>query len=211
MVVVLGEAVSLVADVLQQPQSIRVAAEDLRIGLTGQEHFFLALGEGQRKRRLDVESTHRVHGGVELTFASVDQQQVGKPLALLRESTKPTRDDFVDRSEIVDAFHCADFVALVAVLEWQAVDELDETGDCLAALQMRDVDSLDDARQVRQAERFAEPGESFFRVDVKDLGLSVFFEVTSQVEIFERFNRESAQPARTSALSKPAAFPNSGP
>ena len=46
----LGEAVGLVADVLQQPQGVAVAAQVQRLGGVGREDKLLALG--QRKERL---------------------------------------------------------------------------------------------------------------------------------------------------------------
>ena len=46
----LGEAVGLVADVLQQPQGVAVAAQVQRLGQLGGENQFLAFG--QREERL---------------------------------------------------------------------------------------------------------------------------------------------------------------
>ena len=51
-VIMLGEPVGLVADVLKQPQGERAAAEDDRVGPAGDVDLLLALGQGDQGRRV---------------------------------------------------------------------------------------------------------------------------------------------------------------
>src|SRR6516225_458143 len=54
-VIMLGEAVGFIADVLQQPQSRGMAAQLQRLGVAGPVDLFFALGERDQARRLDAE------------------------------------------------------------------------------------------------------------------------------------------------------------
>jgi hypothetical protein len=79
-----------------------VAAEPQRLAGAGQINLFLAFGERQQRRRLDLLVAEGGQGRVQLSFAAVDQQDVGKDLVLV-QSRIPPRDDFVDAAEVVDA------------------------------------------------------------------------------------------------------------
>ena len=103
MVVMLSEAVGLVADVLQEPQGERPAAEHDRLGPSLHEDLFLALGQGDDGRRDDLERVEGGQGGAELALAAVDQPDVGERLVALLEALDPPRDDLADRREVVDA------------------------------------------------------------------------------------------------------------
>src|SRR3954447_14929685 len=82
-VVVLGEAVGLVADVLEQAQGGGVPAQAQRLRRAGAVDLLLALGQRQQAGRLDAEHPERLQGGVQLPLAAVDQEHVGKDLPLL--------------------------------------------------------------------------------------------------------------------------------
>src|ERR1700733_13891523 len=71
--VVLGKAVGFVADVLQQPQGVRMTREASRLRLPGHEDFLLPLGQRDDERRLDADRLERGHRGAELPLAAVDQ------------------------------------------------------------------------------------------------------------------------------------------
>src|SRR5947209_7838702 len=53
-VVMLGEAVGLVTDVLQQPQRRRVSAQADRLGIAGAVNLLVPLGQRHDRRRLDA-------------------------------------------------------------------------------------------------------------------------------------------------------------
>ena len=99
----LGEAVGLVADVLQQPQGERAAGEHDRVGPAGQVDLFLLLGQGDDGRRDDLERVEGGQGRGELALAAVDQPDVGERLVALLQALDPPRDDLADRGEVVDA------------------------------------------------------------------------------------------------------------
>ena len=88
-VVVLGEAVGLVADVLEQPQGERAAAQDDRVGPAGDVDLLLLLGQRDQGRRGDAERLEGVEGRVELALAAVDQEDVGERLVALLEALDP--------------------------------------------------------------------------------------------------------------------------
>ena len=74
--VVLGETVGLVADVLQQAQGVGMAAEAKgRVEVHGEDRF-LALGQGDDHRRADGHVAEGFQPGVELPESSVDQYDV---------------------------------------------------------------------------------------------------------------------------------------
>src|SRR5262249_39670495 len=50
------------------------------------------------------------------------------------------------------------------------------------AAEVSDVDALDDARVAPEAEGFAQPGQPFFRLDLKDAGLYVLIDFATQAE-----------------------------
>src|SRR5579883_1530305 len=64
-VVMLGEAVGLVADVLEQPQGRRVPAEAQGLGGVGPEDLLLALGQREQLRRRDAQKRERFLGRVQ--------------------------------------------------------------------------------------------------------------------------------------------------
>ena len=82
-VVVLGEAVGFVADVLQQPQRVGVAAQPVRFRFARQKHLFLALRQRQREGRRDAQTAQAFHGRAELAFAAVNQQEVREGVAVI--------------------------------------------------------------------------------------------------------------------------------
>ena len=62
-VIVPGEPVGFVADVLQEPQGERASAQHDRVGPAGHEDLFLLLGEGDDGRRGDLERVESGQGG----------------------------------------------------------------------------------------------------------------------------------------------------
>src|SRR5437870_7740461 len=76
--VVLGEAVGLVAHVLEQPQRRGVLAQAQRLGLAGPVDLLLALGQRDQAQRLQAQQAEGLERRVELALAAVDQPDVGK-------------------------------------------------------------------------------------------------------------------------------------
>src|SRR2546421_9735370 len=68
--IVLGEAVGLVADVLQQPQRRRIPAQAQRLRLTRTVDLFFFLGQRQETRCLGAQHLQRFQGGVQLALAA---------------------------------------------------------------------------------------------------------------------------------------------
>ena len=60
--VVLGEALGLIADVFQQPQGVGVAGESQGLALARHEHLLLPLGQRDHAGRFDTQALERVEG-----------------------------------------------------------------------------------------------------------------------------------------------------
>ena len=172
-VVVLGETMGFVANVLQQPQGVSMTAQSQRFFLTGDEDLFLALGQRQHDRRLDVEGSQCCQAGIELPLAAVDEQDVGEDLSFVVQAFESAGHDLVDAGEVVDALHAADAKPLVAWLEGHAVDELHEAGHGLAAGQVGNVDAFDCPRLVFELQDLLQPRQPALGIDIKHLGLHV--------------------------------------
>ena len=117
-----------------------------------------------------------------MPLATVNQQDVGEDLLILVKSLKSPRHDFVDAGEVVDSLDALDAVALVSRLEGEPVDELHETSDGILPAEVRDIDPLDRARHLLEAEHLLQTGQPLFGVDIKHLGLLVCFELAPFVE-----------------------------
>ena len=82
-----GEAVGLVADLLQQVERLGVARDAHRIGLAGHVHLLEALGQAGHRDVLEPHLLEHAHRDAELALAAVDQHEVGRvrePLAAAR-------------------------------------------------------------------------------------------------------------------------------
>ncbi len=90
--IVLGEAVRLVADVHHQAEGRRGLGEVERPGVADQG--LLLLGEGEQEGRGDAERPQRLLSRVILPHAAVDEEDVGKhPLLLLEAAEAPGHGD----------------------------------------------------------------------------------------------------------------------
>ncbi len=157
--VVLGEAVGFVAEILQQFEAHVVAgeAEGGGFGLDVEQFFFL--GERNDHGGFDVHGGEDFHGRVELAEAAVDEDDVGIKLVARAGFAIAARDHFLNRKVVVVAQIVLDLVAAIGVFEGHAVDEADFGADGFAALKMGDVDGLDDSRRLGQAEGFLKLGD----------------------------------------------------
>ena len=124
--VVLRKPVGFVAHILQQSKRERVSAQSKRFFLPRQIDFFFAFGKRYQDRGCQIAIAKRGQRGIELAFASVDHEQVRECVFLDGHPAKTSRNDFMDRTEIVDPFDPLDLVASVAGFEGQAIEELDQ-------------------------------------------------------------------------------------
>ena len=146
-VVVLGEAVGFVADVLEEAKRKRVAREFDRVAFAGEKDFFFLLGKGEQGRGGDFLVAEGGEGGGELALAAVDEEDVGKDFIGVAELAVAPGDDFVNAAEVVDAGDAANLVAAIAGLKREAIEELDDAGDSFAAAEVGDIDAFDGARR----------------------------------------------------------------
>ena len=86
-----------------------------------------------------------------LALAAVDQQDVGKHVAVVAQLAETPGDHFADAGEVVDALDVADAEPPVARLERQAVEELHQAGDRFVAAEVGDVDAFDVPRPACRA------------------------------------------------------------
>ena len=171
--VVLGKAVSLVADILEKPQSVGAAAHpEWFVGL-GQIDLFFPFGEGENRGRRDLLISKCCERGGELPLAAIDQQDIRKNFILIREAAVTAGDDLVDAAEVVDTLDAVYFVASVAWLEGQAIEKLNDARYRFAAAKMGNIDAFDRAGHFRQLEHLFEAGKPLLGIDVKDFRLSV--------------------------------------
>src|SRR6478736_8998028 len=98
-VVVLGEAVGFVADVLKEAEGEGVAGEFYRVAFAGEEDFFFLLGEGEQGRGGDFLVAEGGDGGGELAFAPVDEEDVGENFVGVAECAIAAGDVFVNAAE----------------------------------------------------------------------------------------------------------------
>ena len=103
--VVLGEAVGFVADVLQEPQGVGVLREPTRLGLAGHVDFFLALGQREDERRLEPIASSAATAALSCPLPPSISRMSGSDSPSLREPQKPPADHFANRGEVVDALH----------------------------------------------------------------------------------------------------------
>ena len=73
-------------------------------------------------------------------------------------------------------------------LEWQAVDELDQTGHRLSAAQVRNVDTFDRSRRFLQFEHLLQSSQSFFGIDMKDFWLGVSIQFATPISDSQHFD-----------------------
>ncbi len=131
-----------------------MTAEHQRIAFAGQIDLFFAFGQRQERGRIDLLIAECGQGSVQLAFATIDQQEIGKGRLLVVQATKPSRDNFVNRAKIVDTLHALDAIASISGLERQSIDKLHEAGYRFVATQVRNVNAFDHARRFGQLQDF---------------------------------------------------------
>ena len=81
--VVLRKTVGFVPDILEKSETPGVTTEAERLGFTRDKEFFITFCERDRDGWRDAKNRKSFHHGVELSFSSIDQQQIGKRFTLL--------------------------------------------------------------------------------------------------------------------------------
>lgn len=152
---------------------VSLEANGIGLALDVDEFFFF--GERDNLRGFVVHGFEEVHGGVELAYAAIDEDEVGKQFIAGGGFAVAAADDFLDGEEIVIALAVFDAIAAIAVFEGYAVDEADERADHFAALQMGDVDAFDDAWGLGKIEGGLEFGHALARIADEGFGLPEFF------------------------------------
>ncbi len=173
-VVALAEAVGFIADVLEEFEAGVGAGEFDGAGAGLDEDFFFAFGEGDDHGGFDVPLVEGVLGGVELSEAAVDEDDVGVEFGVLACVAVTAGDDFLDGFVVVNTGDRFDAIAAVAVFERAAVDEADEGADGGFALKVCDVNAFDAADGFGEFEDVLEGFEAGAVVLEEDFGLDVF-------------------------------------
>ena len=161
-----GEAVSLVAQSLDEMQSLAVPVEQDALAFVRQHDFVQPLGKAKHGNVQPL----RVHGLLRephLLRAAVNQNQIGQvgelpaarieplllPLRLFRKAVgQPARDHLLHRLEIVRPLDVADAIVPVFPARAHAVDHHDLAGHGQNALRVRNIVALDAPGRVGQAE-----------------------------------------------------------
>ena len=120
---------------------------------------------------------------MELALAAVDEEDVREGSAFVFQAFEPSVNHFANRGKVVDSVHRFDFVALIAGFERQAVDELNQRRDGGFALEVRDIDALNDARGLGETENFLKAQQTAFRIHLKDFRLDVALQIAAVVEV----------------------------
>src|SRR4029079_12922808 len=95
------EAVRLVADALQKQQGRRVARQGNRVALAALEDQLLLLGQPDGHEIRQAQRLERLVGGLELSLAAVDDDQIRKWTAVLEHAPVAALDHLLHRREIV--------------------------------------------------------------------------------------------------------------
>src|SRR5207244_3910815 len=133
------KTVRFVARALQQTQAGVRAREPQRLGAAYKVDFLLALGQTDK---CYVTCTRLGCGGdrcTELTFAAVDDCELGQRQLFLETSVEITRDNFMHRAEIVVAPFTANAEPTILGFVRFGIAKDNGTPDQLTALCVRDV------------------------------------------------------------------------
>ncbi len=142
-----GEAVGFVAGALEETEAGIAGGEVERVAFVGEDDGFFFFGEADEGRRFEVEDKEGFEGGVDLTFAAVDDDEIGERAVFFGESAVTAANHFFHGAEIVVADEAFDFEAAVVVFVGTAVGEVDHGGDDEGAGDVGDVETLDGFRR----------------------------------------------------------------
>src|SRR5882672_3319130 len=163
------EAVSFVADLLNQMQDWRMALQVDRLVLLP-EHIdnFLLLGDAGDSLVDDLKFFQRRGGRVELAEAPIDQDQVGEGFLFFLEAAITALNDFLHAREIVIAPFATNDELAIAGFFHPPIFPHNHRSNSVGALQMGDIEALDAARRLRQPERLLERVNNCLRAGLQD-------------------------------------------
>lgn len=171
----LGEAVGLIADVLEEFEGEVIFGEADGSGSGVGVEEFLFFCEGDDHWGFDVHGGEDVHGGMELSESAVDEDEIWEEFVGIAGVAISTGDDLLDGEIVVVAEVVSDFVAAVGVFEGEAVDEADFGADHFVALEVGDVDAFEDSGWFWEGEDFLEFEEALVGVGDEGFGLPELF------------------------------------
>ena len=190
--VVLGEAVGFVADVLEEFADGIVGGEaDFFVMAVEIENFFF-FGDGHQAGHGGIHFPEGFFGGVELAETAVDEDDIGPEFLPRHCPLVAAGDDFFEAGVVVDAGDGFDLKASVAVFEGLAVDELDHRADGFRAGQMGDVKAFDDADGLVGLEQGLQFGQGLGGIGGEGFRLDVFIDGAAFVEIFDQADSVAA-------------------
>ena len=153
-----GEAMSLVPDPLEQAQT-GIPPSKLELSpAVGEKDGFLSLGQANQGRgpapqRLEGQGRRR-----HLSGSAVHHDEIGKPGILAQETAIATPDDFLHGPKVVISLKTTDLEPEIAALMGLSREELDHGGNHEGSRHVRDVEALDRARRMLEAERLLKVG-----------------------------------------------------
>jgi len=183
---VLDEAVSLVADRLQQAQRRIAPRQAKRFAAAVYEDFLLPLGQRNQHRRVELQLVERAAGRRELALSSVDEDHIRKQLLVHSRVLVATPHHFAHGREVVPTAGRLDSVASVSPLERSPVDETHHRPACLASGKVRYVDALDRSRRRIESEQLGQAAQTLGGVSEEYLRLDVIAHQAALLQAFQR-------------------------
>ncbi len=125
---------------------------------------FFPLGDCRQRLIDDLEGFERIGSGVQLSQAAINEQQAGHFLLFFLQPLVAARDHFAHGGKVIHALHAAnDELAVVGFLHSPVFPDHHRRHG-FGALNVRDIETLDALRRLRQAERLLQSLLDCFRV-----------------------------------------------
>ena len=148
-----AEAVSLVAELLDHPQRLRIFVDIERHTVAWEIDFFKALGDAHEGYlATDAETVERLDRRTQLSLAAVDHHQLRQRLPLFEQTAVTACEHLNHRGKIVGSFHGLDVEMAVVALRRLAVFKHHARCHRIRALNVGVVETFDVAREFAEAE-----------------------------------------------------------
>ncbi len=139
-----GEAMGFVADLLEELQGGGPFAEVEGMRVFGNINLLKSFGKGNDSGLVvDAYLLKRLHRGIELPFAPVNDDEVGQGLLGGDKAVVVAVDDLLHGGKVVNAFHGLDVEVAVLLFGRVAPFETDHGGDRVGALEVGVVKAFD--------------------------------------------------------------------
>src|ERR1043166_5193221 len=142
----------LVASLLQHAQRRRATRKTQRFRVAEDEDLLLALRQADDRHRPEPDGVESRMRRVELSFASVDQHQVGQRLLFLAAPREVPADDFMHRCEIIDTLDGLDLEFAILGAVRSPVLKPNTRRDGVSTLRVRDVETHERSGNFLEAE-----------------------------------------------------------